>query len=441
MNSSNFSAFCLAGTNSGCGKTIIATALIAALHRRGISVAPFKCGPDYIDPSYHSAAAGKNSVNLDTWIMNKKILVESFVRNSYDSEIAVVEGVMGLFDGASTSFLDGSTAGCAKLLNLPVILVVNASGISGSIAAIVYGFSKLLKGINIIGVIANKIGSENHIRLLADSLKAKHLPPLLGVLPKNPEFQIPERHLGLLPFAENKKQGEFFENLALYAEKYIDIDKILRISRRKRTSFKPILYPKPKYNAAILQDEAFTFYYPDNLHFLRLQGYNILKISPMRDKILPKNIDFLYIGGGFPEIFAKELSANCDFRKSVANFAKKGGIIYAECGGFMYLTEELRNSQGEKFPMCGVIAGFTKMNDKLQSLGYREVQTLHDMPFCKKGTVIRGHEFHWSSYHHTRNKLSPLFMCKNSRGEIFESGVRIQNVSASYIHLYFASIQ
>ena len=439
MKKNNFSAFCLAGTNSGCGKTIISIALIAALRKRGLSVSPFKCGPDYIDPSYHTAAADKSSVNLDTWMMDKETLSESFARNSSGSDIAVVEGVMGLFDGASSNLMTGSTASCAKILGLPVILVVNASGMSGSLAAIVYGFAKIAKGIKICGVIANKVGSENHRLLLDKVLKENSLPPLLGTFPKNSGFNIPERHLGLLPFYENKNQDEFFDKLANAAEEYFDIDRILRISQIKRPSYTIVNYPSPKYRSAILKDEAFNFYYPDNLHFLRLRGYSILESSPIRDKTLPQNIDLLYIGGGFPEVFAKELAANCEFRKSVANFAKNGGTIYAECGGFMYLTYELRNSQGEAYPMCGVIPGYTKMNNKLHSLGYREVKTLHDMPFCKKGSVIRGHEFHWSEFIE-KEPIEPLFRCKDSKGKTFFSGVKLNNIFASYIHLHFGAL-
>ncbi|HOK05107.1 MAG TPA: cobyrinate a,c-diamide synthase, partial [Victivallales bacterium] len=323
-----FFALCIAGTNSGCGKTTITTALIWALKKRGLNVAPFKCGPDYIDPSYHSAASGNPSINLDSWIMSDKVIKESFLRNSSNSDIAVVEGVMGLFDGASSS-QTGSTAECAIILNLPVILIVNASGLGASIAPLVYGFTKFNPQVKIRGVIANKIGSKKHRKICEESLKKNSLPPLLGAFPNNYKFHIPERHLGLLPWIENKNKDFFFEGLAEDIEKNLDIDTIINLSEFTQTnSLKQPIYPPPKYLAAIAKDEAFNFYYHDNIHFLRMSGFKIVEISPIRDKKLPEKLDLLYLGGGFPEIFAKELSENCEFRKSVASFAKSGGKIY-----------------------------------------------------------------------------------------------------------------
>ncbi len=435
MKPGKFPAFCIAGTNSGCGKTTVALALMSALSRRGMRVAPFKCGPDYIDSSYHTAATGAQSVNLDTWMMGKEGVAESFARNCGDAEVAVIEGVMGLFDGAGASSLEGSTAECAATLGVPAILVVNASGTAGSIAALVHGFSSFAPNTNVCGVIASKVGSNSHAKLLSDALSTNKLPPLLGAIPRDDTIAIPERHLGLLPWSENKRQREFFGPLADIAEKHLDIEGILRISQIPRPSAVCFHYPEAKIKVAIARDEAFTFYYPDNIHHLRMAGFEFIDFSPLRDSKLPDNADMLYIGGGFPEIFAGQLAENCGIRNSIRDFALSALPVYAECGGLMYLGDTLRNSQGEVFPMCAVIPGKSRMTPGKRALGYREVETLHDLPFCKKGSMLRGHEFHWSEFTPDTNQ-EHLFKCKDTRGKTWRDGIRIGQISASYMHLH-----
>lgn len=434
-----FSAFCIAGTQSGSGKTTATLAILGALAKRGIKVAPFKCGPDYIDPSYHRQAAGVESVNLDTWMMSPEGIRKSFARNVGDADVAVVEGVMGLYDGASANSLEGSTADCADKLGIPVVLLVNAKGIAGSIAAIVAGFKNFSKSIRICGVIANNVGSESHAKLLQEALVANGLPPLLGALPYDESWNLPERHLGLTPFCENSKTSSWFQSLAEAAEKNIAIDKLLELSKVIRPEVnQSMAFPEPTARIAIAKDDAFHFYYADNIYYLRMAGFEIVEFSPLNDKKIPSKTDILYLGGGFPEIFAEQLAGNCDIRSSIKTFADTGGRIYAECGGMMFLCRNLRNSQGEVFPMCGVLPASTFMTNKLCSLGYREVQVLHDLPFCKAGTVMRGHEFHWSDF--TPDKpLAPLYRTRNSKGESFDRGVVLGSVTASYIHLHFGS--
>ncbi len=435
-----FSAFCIAGTQSGSGKTTVSLAIIGALARRGLRVRPFKCGPDYIDPSYHRQAAGVESVNIDTWMMSPDGVRNSFARNAVDADVAVVEGVMGLYDGASASSLEGSTADCAEKLGIPVVLLVNAKGIAGSIAAIVKGFNDFSKNIRICGVIANHVGSESHSRLLREALAANGLPPLLGALPHDEVWNLPERHLGLTPFCENSKNSEWFNSLADAAEKHIEIDRLLAISKIDRPKHLQESFPVPFSRIAIAKDEAFNFYYSDNIHVLRMAGFELVEFSPLKDKKIPDRTDLVYLGGGFPEMFAEELAQNCEIRRSIKEFADLGGRIYAECGGMMFLCRSLRNLQGKEFPMCGVLPAVTFMGDRMRALGYREVTTLHDMPFCKAGTVMRGHEFHWS-YFTPDYVLPPLYRARNSKGAVSDSGVVLGSVTASYVHLHFVSNQ
>ncbi len=436
-----FSAFCIAATHSGSGKTTITLALLRALQRCGLKVQPFKCGPDYIDPGFHQQAAGRESINLDTWMMGEKGVKESFARACTGREIAVLEGVMGLFDGFSASSLVGSSADCARLLNLPVILVVDAKGMAGSIAPLVKGFCGFHNEVKIAAVIANNVGSESHTKILQDALAQADLPPLLGGLPKNPEWELKERHLGLTPFLENKKSAAWFESLADAVEKFVDIDKLLELTKIKRPelsqrSSQPVTDNKVR--LALARDSAFHFYYPDNLYLLRQAGFEIVEFSPLTDKSLPEGTRMVMLGGGFPEMFAAELAANQEMRQAIKDFADNDGFIYAECGGFMYLGESLTNSAGETFPLCGVIPGDSKMTPKLRSLGYREVTTLAETPFGPVDTTMRGHEFHWSEME-LQQSCPPLYRQQSRRGGEKLCGVHVRNVFASYIHLHFIS--
>lgn len=439
---SGFSALCIAGTSSGDGKTTVTLALLRALVRRKLTVQPFKCGPDYIDPTFHNIAAHRYSRNLDCWMMGAEQVEKSFASGIADVDCAVIEGVMGMFDSAAPGSLEGSTAEVAVLLDVPVILTVNCRGMAGSIAAIVKGYTEFCDKVKVIGVIANMTGSETHAAILRRALELANLPPLLGWLPRNEKWALPERHLGLVPFIENEKSDEWFEQLGEAAEQYFDIDRILALCRTEK--IKPpqkASYPA-KLRLAVAEDEAFHFYYQDNLDILRENGFELVNFSPIHDPRLPDNIQGIYLGGGFPEVFAAELEQNSGMRQAIKDFAANGGAIYAECGGFMYLTEKLTDNAGKAMAMCGIIPAHTFMGDRLGSFGYREAKTCKDSFFGPAGTVFRGHEFHWSDIEFNC-RAEPLWLTKGSHPEAEWSscGYHAGNVCASYIHLHFASNQ
>jgi cobyrinic acid a,c-diamide synthase len=443
-----YSNFCIAGAGSGVGKTTVTLGILAALNRRGLSIAPFKCGPDYIDPAFHKAASGEVSRNLDLWMMGNENVCNTFYRHSESADVAVVEGVMGLFDGVGPGN-EGSTAKIAKKLNLPVLLVVNARGIAGTIAPLVKGFTDFENGVEIAGIIANNVGSANHAKLLDDALNHSNLPPLLGYLPRDSDFAIPERHLGLISATETANGTEgasIYNKLAESVERSFKIDEILEICEVRREPFYAPLSGSPTFSSkkrvAVAIDRAFHFYYEDNLDLLRNNGVEIVPFSPINDAHLPGNIDWIYIGGGFPESFAAELSANISIKSDIANFAENEGFIYAECGGLMYLSESITDHNGDTFDMCGVIPVRTSMDKKMRSLGYREVRTISDSPLAKSGTIYRGHEFHWSSVSEIEMsdpKCTHFCEVRNARGgEWQKAGFRYKNVMASYIHAYFS---
>ena len=434
----DFSAFLLGGVNSGSGKTTISLALMRAFRRRGWKVAPFKCGPDYIDPTFHRCATGGESVNLECRMMGAEAVRQSFARRAADSRVAVVEGVMGLFDGVSADSLSGSSAEIALTLGIPVVLVVNARGMAGSIAPLVAGFAHWKKDLKIIGVIADNAGGANHVRLLEESLKNHGLPPLLGALPRNPEWTLPERHLGLVPELENGRLDAWFDQLGEAAEKFFHLDLLLDLASMQRPLALSRTAEKKTARLAIARDPAFHFYYHDNLRMLEEKGIELVEFSPLNDSALPANIQGIYLGGGFPEQFARQLSENQAMRSAIGAFAKRGGILYAECGGYMYLMRSITDFEGRCWDMCGVVPSDAVMCPKLKSLGYRSVRLKSDCILGRTGAILKGHEFHYSEAAPTEN---PLWEAWNSRGERVPSGDGFcaGNVCGSYIHLHWAS--
>lgn len=435
--------FCIAGTNSGVGKTVITLAIIRAFINRGLPVQPFKCGPDYIDSEYLSRSARRDSYNLDTWMMGEKEVANTFYRKMQNADIGIVEGVMGLFDGTETESLKGSTASVANLLNIPIILVVNAKGLAQSIAAIVKGYHTLYEKINIAGVIANNVGSKEHKKILEETLKKHNLPPLIGILPKNKAFELSERHLGLTPDFETEKQEEWFNEIAEIVAENIDLNRLLKISETVKSNFNETKekYFDNKLRLGIAYDEAFHFYYRDNLDLFEKHGFKLIKFSPLNDKKLSDNIDCLYFGGGFPEMFVEKLSANKSMINSVKKFAENDGVIFAECGGYMYLIENFINDSKHVFSMCGLLKGNAVMTNSLQNFGYKEVLLDKNCIFGEKGTEIKGHEFHWSKINFA-NLENNLFLVKGPRAENWnKSGQIYKNVFGSYIHLHFSSNQ
>jgi len=431
----------IAGTHSGVGKTTVATGIMAALCRKDYKVQPFKVGPDYIDPSYHSAVCALPCRNLDTWLLEQAAVVELFHRAMKNKDIAVVEGVMGLFDGFRGESEEGSTAHVAKLLGLPVILVVDASAAARSVGAMALGFKSFDPELNVAGVILNGIAGERHLEFIRPSLEQIGV-SLLGYLPKRPEFALPERHLGLIPTVEGKISLDFYDRLAEQVERTIDVKRVLRLAVPIDLSAadSPVLFPAapkpPKVAIAVAKDKAFNFYYPDSLDLLEAWGAEIVPFSLLEDRELPPGVGGVYIGGGFPELYARELSENNSMRHSFKQAAQRGLPIYAECGGLMYLGESIEDSQGKSYPMTGVLPCRSSMKGSRLTLGYRNVRALDDNPLMSTGASVRGHEFHLSALQGEPGNIA-AYDVLDQPGR--KEGFRVKNTMASYIHLHLGS--
>lgn len=436
----------IAGSNSGAGKTTIAMGLMLALKRMGLKVQPFKAGPDYIDPSYHTQMAGSTSANLDSWLIPEKILLELFQRRAEKADISVIEGVMGLYDG----FQDGetgSTSHIAKILKCPVILIINAGSLSRSAGAIALGYKNFDGKVNIAGVILNNIGSQNHYKNAKNSVEKNTDIPVLGFLPKDKNLKLPERHLGLIPSEENKLAENFKKTLLNYAKKYVDLNKIIRISKTAGKLKSPAnsIFAQNKtrkdygkIKLGIAKDCAFNFYYDDNLYMLKSLGAKLYEFSPLESARLPEDLDGLYIGGGFPELFAERLSNNLKLKMEILKFAELGMPVYAECGGLMYLAEELFDFNGKGHKMTGVFDFSVKMGNKLQALGYAELNVMRDNLLSKKGEKIKCHFFHWSYVDDIPGNNSFVYRTEKNGRTIYD-GIAEKNVFASYAHLHFGS--
>ncbi|WPJ94622.1 cobyrinate a,c-diamide synthase [Coraliomargarita algicola] len=435
-------SFCIAGTQSGSGKTTLTLGLMAALRQRGLTVQPFKCGPDYIDAGHHRHAAGRISRNLDSWMMPPASIPATFQNACAGADVAVCEGVMGLFDGASSTELKGSTAEIALLTDMPVVLVVDARAMARSIAALVAGYVHFEKDLRVCGIIANRVGSEGHARILREALAAAGLPPLLGCLPRDEAFHMPERHLGLVADTEDAGVADRIETLATAVESAVDIDQLLECSRNLNTKKQAEVARSTvpvKLRMGLARDAAFYFYYEDNLDALRARGVELVEFSPLNDAALPEDLDGLYIGGGFPEQFSAELSSNIAMHAALRAFAESGRPIFAECGGYMYLCRSLELPDGNRLPMAGVLAADCVMRDKRQRLGYTKARSLQAGIFGSAGTNLRGHEFHWSEVVPDPGQTA-LFEVSDAHGRRQEQvGIQQGNTHASYFHPHFAS--
>ncbi len=435
-------AFVLAGTRSGVGKTTIATGIMGALARRGLRVQPFKCGPDYIDPSYHLMACGVPSRNIDTWLLPHDTALELFGSAAQSSDVAVVEGVMGLYDGHANLTEQGSTAEVAKLLRAPVILIASAARVARSVAAEVLGFQKFDPSVNIAGVILNGVGSPRHLEFCKPPIEDATGLPVLGYMPRRDDLRVPERHLGLIPTVEGVVVEEWFDKLTEQIEQTIDLDRLLDIARHAKTpSVAPSAFPAEpqpqKARIAVAQDKAFNFYYQDSLDLLEAWGAEIVPFSPLEDAALPDGVGGLYIGGGFPELFARELASNNAMKQSIRNAHRNGRRIYAECGGLMYLGESLTDFDGEAHPMVGLIPARSSMSKGRLTLGYREVEALADGSLLTKGERIRGHEFHWSVADSPASAEQAAYAVHSQDGRA--EGFCVGNLTASYIHIHMGS--
>ncbi|MEW6409069.1 MAG: cobyrinate a,c-diamide synthase [Nitrospirota bacterium] len=461
----------LAGTKSGDGKTTITLGLLYAFKKRGLNVSAFKVGPDFIDPGFHRLATGKVSRNLDAWMCPEDYVRQCLIKNSSNADLSIVEGVMGLFDGGR-----GSTAEVAKVIRLPVILVMDVSGAGESTAAIIRGFMEFDTSITIAGVILNRIGSKRHFELIKGAIEHRCNIPLLGYLPADKEIVIPERHLGLVMAHESPISESSLERLTMLIEECIDIDGLINIALspitqgtqnviarnlREIASPEPALSDKTRFFAnaqndksegarndrsdrisqvriAIARDDAFCFYYEDNLDILRESGAEIIPFSPLNDLSLPEGIDGVYIGGGYPELYAKRLSENTAMLRTVKQWAMDGMPLYAECGGFLYLTKGI-NTDGQFYPMVGIFPVEAYMRNKRFSLGYREVELLSDIILGKKGERLRGHEFHYSEIGDMPLEIKRAYRVKKIDGIQFTEGYNLKNTIGSYIHIHFGS--
>jgi cobyrinic acid a,c-diamide synthase len=426
----------LAGTTSGVGKTSITSAIIYGIKKRGYSVQPFKVGPDYIDPSYLSAVAKNDTVNLDAWLMGNKELVRSFVRNSR-SNISVIEGVMGYYDGFSGDSNYSSTHHVATLLKSPTILVLDASKTARSIAATALGFTKFHRNSRIVGLILNKIGSKKHeylCRKALDSLKI----PILGSIPKNSNL-LGSRHLGLIPTSEQPKLKKKIEKIAKELSDSLSIDKIIKIAKSASELSKIHSKPKqkPKTTIAVALDSSFNFYYQDNLEALRREGARLKFFSPITDSIVP-SCDGLYIGGGFPEVLASSLGKNQKMKESIKKLVENYMPLYAECGGLMYLTKSIHDGK-KKYPMIGLIDAETKMTKKM-TLNYTEGRVCKECVVSKASQKLRGHEFHFSEVISLPKDSKFAYDLDIGKGiKNGKDGLILYNSLASYGHLYFDS--
>ncbi|WOL39544.1 cobyrinate a,c-diamide synthase [Pyramidobacter sp. YE332] len=433
-----FPRLVIAATQSGCGKTTLTCGILAALKKRGLAVQACKIGPDYIDPGYLAQASGRPAHNLDTWLMDETAMERLFAENSSQADLAVVEGVMGLYDGGRGGV--SSTAEIAKKLRAPVALVIDCKSMGDSAAALALGFREYDRGVDFCGVILNRLGSDAHRDMIAAAMDRLGI-PVLGALKRDERFAVSERHLGLLPAEESGEHD--FNALVECVERSVDLETLLRIAAEAPAlEFSPRPAPSAAERRAVIgvaRDKAFSFYYPESLAELEHAGARLVFFSPLDDKELP-DADGLIFGGGFPEMFAARLAANDAMKSELAAAARAGMPIYAECGGYMYLTRSLTDFEGRAFAMAGLIPAACRMNPKLQTVGYVEATALRDTVLCPAGTVVRGHEFHFSSVQpDERTEASAAWrFVKKRTGAAYAAGYASANVLASYLHLHFA---
>jgi len=512
----------LGGTHSGCGKTSVSLGLMRALARRGLCVQPFKAGPDFIDPGLHARAAGRPSHNLDTWMQPEAALRALFVRHARGADVVLVEGVMGLFDGRTGTGEEGSTAHLAKLLDLPVALVVDAGSQARSVAALVQGFARFDPDLRLAGVVLNRVGSPRHEALLREALALAPELPALACLPRREGVGLASRHLGLVTEGDAEALEARLDALADWVEAGLDIAALLaalpelelpepslasavepplvppfapsvpEISGQGESppaaqrdaapdapaaaasssaasnfiapgfgtssvgtpgfgtldaapSAGPAAAPLPRRDAGrvrlgIARDRAFCFLYEENLRLLEEAGAELCFFSPLADAALPGGLDGLYLPGGYPELAARELSANAPMRGAVRAFCASGRPVWAECGGYMYLLQALADAEGGVWPLCGALPGRAVMRARRAALGYRQARTLASGPFGPAGTVLRGHEFHYSEFEGGAGEAGGCaFALMASDGRETLDGQAAGNIVGGYFHAHLAS--
>lgn len=462
----------VAGAASGVGKTTVTAGVIAALRKQGLTVQPFKCGPDYIDPSYHERAAQRSCRNLDSWMLEDSQLLAGFARACRDVDIAVIEGVMGLFDGSDWHGERGSTAQIAKLLCAPVLLVTDISGAARSAAIPVLGCQCFGSEVDLRAVVLNFAGSEGHAQGCSEAITRNAGLPVLGWLPRDSRLRIPERHLGLTPGGEQADADALIDTIAAEVARRFDLKALLEIARAAppltlaaperppaastpaairaapasaRSSAAATHCPSAAVHAApvlaVARDAAFCFYYPENLELLAEAGAEIEFFSPVRGEYPSARASGVYLGGGYPELHGRELSNNTALWQRLRDLRASGAPIYAECGGFMALTQRLLDLQGHEWPMAGLIPGAARMSAKLAALGYRTVTAVRDNLIAASGQTLRGHEFRYSSWVIDAEPAgrTAAWRIQSTRGDAQElAGFAQDSVLASYVHLHFA---
>ena len=439
----------IAGTGSGIGKTSLALGLVRSLTREGLRVQTFKVGPDFLDPTYLARASGRTCYNLDAWMSSPDYVRQLFTRASAGADLAVIEGVMGLFDGASPTAIEGSTAEIARLLAAPVVLVVGVHGVARSLAATVKGFAEFEPGVCVAGVIANQAGSPRHKAWLADALAGAALPPLLGAVPRGALPPLQSRHLGLVTADHGGLNEQTLDLLADACVQHLDLKTLLKLAREAMPLHSSALAepvvpaPMAQVRLGIARDDAFHFYYPDNLEAFQRGGATLVPFSPLTDAALPEELDGLYLGGGYPELHAARLSANTAMLAALGRFAAAGRAIYAECGGLMYLGNSLQTLDGARFPLAGVLPIDTLMCKSLKTLGYAEVALASDSLWGSTGQTCRGHEFHYSTIvadGRGCDGWQPAYSVRRRRDDAATTeGFCKGRLLASYVHLHWAS--
>jgi cobyrinic acid a,c-diamide synthase len=436
----------IAGEASGVGKTTTLLALAAALRARGLVVAAFKCGPDYLDPTYHARATGSTSHNLDGWMMGRQAVLDTFARASVGADLALIEGVMGLYDGASPDGEEGSAAEIAKWLQAPVVAVVDASGMARTIAAIGVGLRAFDPALALAGLFANRVGSTGHLELLKQACRA-HV-PVVGGLPRDPARAFAERHLGLRTADADVVPDALVAAWGATFAAWNDVDAFVALARSApaldvaaaAAAAAAVAGSAPgarRCRIALGHDAAFHFYYEDNLARLRALGAELVPFSPLADAALP-DVDAVYLGGGYPELHAAALAANGAMRASLRAAAARGLPVYAECGGLMYLADAIRTLDGVTHPMLGLVAGTAVMHDQLQALGYVEIETQRRTLFGDAGLRLRGHQFRYSTLEGA-SAGDAYRLRKRRGGATFVEGWGDGNVLGSYVHVHFAS--
>jgi cobyrinic acid a,c-diamide synthase len=430
-------AFIIAATKSGAGKTTLTLGIMSALVKRGYHVQPYKCGPDFIDPTLHKTVTGNFSYNIDLRMMGGLCCRQTFNSRGEKADILILEGVMGLFDGG-----DSSTASVAKELNVPVFLIIDAQSSAESAAAVLKGFELYDPQVKLAGVIFNKIGSPRHRELIASAVRTTSSVPVIGYMPREQMFQIPERHLGLYMGNENPLDEKSLDSLASSSESYLDIDQMI-------ASRSPVVLPEEHRTCvnkqqvtksiAVSIDEAFCFYYQQNLELFNQEGFEVVPFSPLHDKSLPSDVDMIYLCGGYPENFAADLALNRSMLESINEAHHRDIPIYAECGGFMYLCKTLTDNAGKSHEMVGIFNFHTTMNSRLRRLGYRQVTLRRDCLLGRKGDTLHGHEFHYSDILSSENDINKdkEIECLYSLDNNSYEGYSCRSTIGSYVHLHF----